>query len=521
MKKFAAIIAAGLLAISGAVGLAACSGGGNGGSSDTVQYIVYTGGGSLDGAVRIKNKVDEYVFDKLGFHVELNYVPYTEYSTKLGLKLNTNEYFDMCYIGSLLTGNPYSLRASEGYFKDITEDIPKYAPDIYNSLSADVWNAARVNGKIYGVVNEQIFARSTGVAIDKTVVKALRDGGYDLTQENIDKNRITYIEVINKAMEYIKNNPEISPNGKVPQSTLILGNPYDDIFMQNYSFDSLGTASEYPGVIRATAKENASTVINQYETEEFKEFAEFCMSMHQKGYIPDGKTVDITENQRVRLTGTYQPGCESDLYTQVGREFEQFRFGVPMLTTNNVTSSVTAISVNSTKTDKCLKLLNLLYTDKTLYNLLAMGEERAEYNWTKGEMENDEGVMEEYDYIEYIPGNGYSIYSDWAFPTMFNAYRKIFQPADMADRIKTLNKEAFVSIGNGFAFVPSKSVAKYQSDCGREIDIVIKQLLNGTFQSGITAETLVENLNAKLRANGLDKILAEKQAKFDEYLANK
>ena len=519
MKRLAAVIIAGLIAASGVLGMAACSGGS--GSSDTVQYIVYTGGGSLDGAVRIKNKVDEYVYEKLGFHVELNYLPYTEYSAKLGLKLNTNEYFDMCYIGSLLTGNPYSLRASEGYFKDITDDLPKYAPDIYNSLSADVWQAAKVNGKIYGVVNEQIFARSTGVAIDKEVVKALRDGGYDLSQKNIDENGVTYIEVINKAMEYIKGNPEISPNGKVPQSTLILGNAYDDIFMQNYSFDSLGTSSAYPGVIRARAKENVSAVINQYETEEFGEFAAFCMSMHEKGYIPDGKTVDITENQRVRLTGTYQPGCESDLYTQIGREFELFRFGTPMLTTNNVTSSVTAISVNSKNTDKCLKLLNLLYTDKTLYNLLAMGEERAEYNWTKGEMENAEGVMEEYDYIEYIPGNGYSIYSDWAFPTMFNAYRKIYQPADMAEQIRKINREAFVSVGNGFAFVPSKSVAKYQSDCGREIDIAIKQLLNGTFRSGITAEEFVNGLNEKLKTNGLDKILAEKQAKFDEFLAEK
>ena len=517
MKKLFAIILATFITVCGAFAWAGCS---DKTDSDTVQYIVYTGGGSLDGATRIKNEVDKYVYEKLGFHVELTYVPYTEYSTKLGLKLNTNEYFDMCYIGSLLTGNPYALRASEGYFKDITDILPTYAPDIYGSLSQDIWNAAKVGGKIYGVINEQIFARSTGVAIDKEVVKALRDGGYNLTQEYIDENGITYAEVINKAMEYIKGNPEISPDGKVPQSTLILGNPYDDIFMQNYSFDSLGTASEYPGVIRAAAETGSTTVINQYETAEFKEFAGFCISMHEKGYIPDGKTVDITENQRVRLVGTYQPGCESDLYTQIGREFELFRFGTPLLTTNNITSSVTAISVNSTKADKCLKLLNLLYTDKTLYNLLAIGQERAEYNWTKGEMENAEGVLEEYDYIEYIPGNGYSIYSEWAFPTMFNAYRKIYQPADMVRQIRNINETALVSPGNGFAFVPSKSVAKYQQDCGREIDIALKQLLNGTFQTGISADDFIKNLNDKLKTNGINEIIAEKQSKFNEWLAS-
>lgn len=519
MKKFLALLSAALMLVCGTLTVTGCSGGN--GESEAVQYVVYTGGGSLDGATRIKNAVDDYVYEKLGFHVELTYIPYTEYSTKIGLKLNTDEYFDMCYMGSLLSGNPYALRASEGYFKDITDLLPTYAPDIYNALSQDVWNAAKVNGKIYGVINEQIFARSTGVAIDKDVVKALRESGYTLTQEYIDRNNITYVEVINKAMEYIKNNEEISPNGKVPQSTLILGDPYNDIFMQNYGFDSLGSASEYPGVIRATATTGSTTVINQYDTPEFKEYVSFCMSMHQKGYIPDGKSVDITENQRVRLVGTYQPGCESDLYTQIGREFEQFRFGTPLLTTNNITSSVTAIYTRSNKADKCLKLLNLMYTDKTFYNLMALGEEGSEYTWTSGEMENAEGVMEEYDYIEYISGNGYSIYSDWAFPTMFNAHRKIFQPSDMVSQIKEINNNAVVSPGNGFAFVPEKSIAKYQQDCGREIDIALKQLLNGTFTSGISVDDFVKNLNDKLKTNHIDDIISAKQTKFNEYLANK
>lgn len=506
----------------GVVSLATCAfggcAGGNKGKSDTVSFIVYTGGGSLDGSTRIKQAVDEYVYEKEGFHVELNYLAYTEYSTKLGIMLNANEYFDMCYIGSLLTGNTYSYRASEGYFKDITSLLPEYAPDLYNSLSADVWNAAKVDGKIYGVVNEQIFARSVGVAIDKEVLAAMKAEGYDLTQEKIDSENLSYATVIDEVMSYIKNDATISKNGVVPTSTLILGDAYNDIFMQNYSFDSLGAMSTYPGVIKATGTESEQkTVVNQYATAQFKEFAQFCMDMHNKGYIPENqRDVDITENQRVRLCGCYQPGTESDLYTQVGREFELFRFGTPLLTTNNITSSMTAIHRNSDKADKCLKLLNLLYTDSYLYNLLAIGQEGAEYRWKTGLLDG-----EEYEYIEYIPGSGYQPFSDWSLPTMFNAYRKIKQPANMAEQIRTINAEATVSIGNGFTFVPNRDIAAKQSNCSREIDIVITQLVNGTFDKTKSADEIISALNAKLANNGLNDILAAKQEQFNAFLSNK
>lgn len=488
---------------------------------DTVQYIVYTGGGNIDGANRVKEQVNKYVEEKLGFKVELTYNPYTSYSEKLGLKFNSNEYFDMCYTASLLTGNPYSLRASEGFFKDITNELPEYAPNLYQSLDSKIWDAAKVDGKIYGVINEQIFARCVGVAIDKEIVKDLSIDGKPLTQANIDENGWTYEKVITAAMEMIKNDPAISQNGVVPQSTLILGDTYDELFLQNYSFDNLGTATTYPGVIRATAATDNTKVINQYDTPEFKQFVQFCMNMYEKGYLRKDQTVDITENQRVRLCGTYRPGAESELYIQVGREFEQFRFGTPLLTTSNITSSMTAISANSTKVDKCLKLLDLMYTDKEFYNLIAVGEEGAEYVWTSGEMENEEGVMEEYEYIEYIPGNTYMIYADWAFPTIFNAYRKIFQPADLVERIRKINNEAAVSPANGFAFIPSRSVSNYQRDCDREISIVIQQLLKGTYSSESTADSIVADLNTKLQANGLSDILAEKQSKLDAFLAAK
>ncbi len=514
MKKLKKLMVC-LLAMLITVTSVAFIGCGNRGSSNSISYIMITGGGALDGAPRIKKEVNKIVQEKLGFEVDITYLSQGEYAQKMNLKFGTNEYFDMCYMGSLVQGCSYALQASKGYFADITEALPEYAPDIYNALSADVWNAAKLDGKIYGVINEQSFARSVGVAIDKEVLAGLKAQGYELTQERIDNEGLTYIEVINKAMEYIKADPEMAPNGNIPTTTLVIGHAYDDIFMQNYGFDSLGTETTYPGVIKAVGNDTEQkTVINQYETPEFLEFAEFCMDMHAKGYIPeDQRRVDITENQRVRLVGCYQPGCEADLYITIGREFEQFRFGTPLLTTSNVTSSVSAISVNSKNVDKCLKFLNLLYTNKELYNLLAIGQEGAEYKWETGVLNG-----EEYQYISYIKGSNYLLNTDWSMPTMFNAYRKIKQPEDMVSQIKGINSTATVSRGNGFTFIPSRSVASYQDDCAREIDTVITQLINGTYDKTKTARQIVDALNSKLDDNGLNDILTEKQQKYNAFL---
>ena len=72
MKKLALkLTSAVLLATTafGVLGMAAC-GSGNKADDNTIRYVVYTGGGSLDDAHRIYNKVDSIVYEKLGFHVE-------------------------------------------------------------------------------------------------------------------------------------------------------------------------------------------------------------------------------------------------------------------------------------------------------------------------------------------------------------------------------------------------------------------------------------------------------------------
>lgn len=511
MKKTVSLILALLMIVCVAGSMTGCGKDGKGGSSsgsDTIRYIVFSSGGSLEDASRIESAVNKIVKEKLGFSVDFDFLGYDDYSQKLGLYMGSDENFDMCFTGSILTGLTYSNRASEGYFADITSLLPKYAPDLYKSMPSDIWEAAKINGKIYGVINEQIFARSVGLCIDSEVAQAI-----GLTQEKIDAEGLTYRECINMAMEYIASNSTISPNGKVPSTTLVIGDAWMDIFMQNYALDSFASDAVVPGIIEAG--KDSKTVINQYESDYFKEFAEFCAEMYTKGYITKEQANNpITANQRVRITGTYKPGSESDLYNTVGRKFTQFRFGTPLLTTSSVTSSMTAIYTKSKNVEKCLQFMNLMYTDKDLYNLVALGEEDLDYKWKQDVDENGE----KYEYVSYVKTSKYKLNTDWSVGTEFNTYRKYLQSATVVEDTEKLNSESKKSLAFGFSYVPDKDINSAVSSCYAIAKNYMNQFLNGTYDASKTIDEIIAQLNGELKSNGVEKIIQSKQKKLDNFL---
>lgn len=509
MKRKIALLLAGLMMFGTVSALSGCGSKEAGkGGSDTIRYLIYSSGGTLDDSDRIEAAVNKIVEAELGFSVDMEFLGYNDYTNKLGLYMGSNEQFDMCYTGSILTGLTYSDRASQGYFADITDKLPEYAPDLYQSMSEEVWDAARIDGKIYGVINEQIFARSVGLCIDSEVVAAI-----GLTQEKIDSEGLTYKDCINMAMEYIAGNEAISPNGKVPSTTLVIGDAWSDIYMQNYALDSLGSDALVPGIIEAG--EDSTKVINQYESEYFKEFAQFCMDMYAKGYIDKAQANNpITANQRVRITGTYKPGVESELYNSIGRKFTQFRFGTPLLTTSNVTTSMTAIYTQSKNVDKCLQFMNLMYTNKELYNLVALGEEDLDYKWKQDVDAN--GEM--YDYISYVKTSKYKLNTDWSVGTEFNLYRKYLQSDTVVADTKKLNTESKKSPAYGFTYIPDKDVNTSISSCYSIADNYVKQFLNGTYDATKTADEIVKELNEQLNKNGASEIVKSKQSQLDKFL---
>lgn len=508
MKRFLSVIMTVIMAVA-TLSVATFGFGCGGSDPNTVKYIIYTSGGNIDGSERIAEAFDQEVYEKLGFHVELEYLGFNTYSQQLSLYQETKADFDMCFTGSIIADLPYSENAVDGYFADITNDLPVHAPELYASMESSVWDAAKINGKIYGVINEQIFARSVGLSIHKDVAEAI-----GLTQEKIDTQNVTYRQAIIDAMEYIKASPEYGAVGEVPSTTLVIGKAWEDIFMQNYSLDALGTSAYYPGIIEA-GEDGSTTVFNQYTSKYFKEFADFCREMYERGYMTTQQASNpITTNQRVRITGTYKPGEEPSLKNAIGVDFIQFRFGDPLLTTSSVTTSMTAINANSKKVDKCLKLLNAIHTDAELYNLLALGMENIDYTWATGYEDDDS----EYQYIIYSKHQNanYKLNTDWSVGKEILAYRKEGQSATVVQEVKALNANSRKSSAYGFTYQPKTVSSARLADTYRIANNYITKFLNGTYNSEMTNQEIIDEMVGQMTyAND---IIAEKQSQLNAFL---
>ena len=85
-----------------------------------------------------------YSAQKIGVVVDLELQP----SEMINLIMASGEYYDIIYTCEWL--NRYDTAAGKGLFYDITDLLPKAAPQLYDVIG-DYWEAAELDGRIYGV----------------------------------------------------------------------------------------------------------------------------------------------------------------------------------------------------------------------------------------------------------------------------------------------------------------------------------------------------------------------------------
>ncbi|MFD2615115.1 ABC transporter substrate-binding protein [Paenibacillus gansuensis] len=162
------------------------------------------------------------------------------------------------------------------------------------------------------------------------------------------------------------------------------------------------------------------------------------------------------------------------------------------------------ISKTSKNPERTLMLINLLNTDKYLYNLICSGIEGKHYT-KKDDL-----------YIEPIKDSGYAPNVDWVFGNQFNAYLKPGQSQDVWERTVTLNDSALVAASYGFS-VNQESIKS---------EIANVQATKEEFQlaletGAVEPKDLLPKFIDKLKASGQDKIDKETTAQWEAFLKEK
>lgn len=372
--------------------------------------------------------------------------------------------------------------------------LDTYAPELKAQLSEEGWSAASVNGEIMAIPNEQIWAGANTLYLRKDYVD----------KYNFDYTAVDSLDDLTPFFEMIK--------ADEPDQFMMMMNMSHGIydFVTSYlGFDTLcGTL--VPGAIEY--KKGDLNAINQFATPQVQELYELMYEWNQKGFIrKDARTYSGTMDDM--LAGQYVATIEtngnpsSEMYIENywnGREVYVIELSQPLLKTSGIVATMNAISRTSKHPEMAVQFLNLVNTDKELYNLIIHGIEGTHY-----ERIDDT-------YIRIMENSAYNPANDWIYGCQWNADLKEGQAADLWEQTIAINNSAVASPALGFAFDSTPVQTEIAS-----VSAVVAEYQTALDSGNLDPAVGLPEFLEKLDNAGCQTIIDELQAQLDAWAAAK
>lgn len=444
-----------------------------------VNLIWYLRGSTPKNAASVTAKANEIIKEKINATVDFKFVEPGDYDQRMQLIMAAAEPFDIAWTSNW--SNNYVSNVNKGAFLALDEYLDQF-PQLKQSMPEKVWEAAQVNGKTYGVFNYQILTLPKAFSFRKDMVENYQ---LDLTSIKAMSDLTPIFETI-KAKE-----PEVVP--------LKFGVPDLGIEMEGAVLPSVESFLVDP----------ATWEVGSYywTRDEIMKYYELMREWYNKGFFPQNVATVSEGDQTLSKAGklfaefaNYKPGVEAELEAKMGYEVVVVQMApAPML--GKLTSTLNAISRTSKNPEKALALLELVNTDKELYNLLTFGIENQDYK--KIGDNRIEKIDDTYQFDAWQLGN------------QFNAYLLPGQPDDVWEQTKQLNETAKVNPLSDFSFdrTPVENELVQINAIYKEYIVILKNGLDDPANS-------VQRFKEKLKLAGEDKVRAEIQKQLDEWRKN-
>jgi putative aldouronate transport system substrate-binding protein len=435
----------------------------------------------------VQDEINKITKEKINTTVKILPISIGAWQQQMNLMSSSGEKLDT-YIA---IGSTYQNDVTAGKVIALDSLLDKEGKDVKALFDADYLNSAKINGKIYGVPPLKDYSTGTpGIAMRKDLVDKYK----------IDVTSIKNINDLDRVFKTIKDNePTITP----------LGVGIATASEQYFTYDKLGDRfGVLPGF------DNNLKVVNYYETTEYEDLLKKFNSWFKAGYInKDAATVQINSRELVKADKAFsflfsnRIGALEAESRLIGKEM----VFVPLIpnayaTSSDVLSGLWTISANSTNPQRTMLFLNLMYTDPRIANLLLWGVEGKHYVLgADNTVDFPPGIDAKtvgYSNVEWLIGNGFITY---------------LHKTSLADRWKLTqesNKKVIKSKALGFTF-NSEPVKNEVTSLNNVISQYKRALETGTIDP---AEKLPE-FRSKLKAAGIDKVIAEKQKQLDAWAA--
>ncbi|MBP1965343.1 ABC transporter substrate-binding protein [Paenibacillus aceris] len=441
----------------------------------------------------VNDELNRIIGPEIHATVKLNMIDLGNYDQKMNFMIASGESFDLAFTSTWV--NNYYQNVAKGAYVAIDDLLEKYGPKTKAGVPDYIWNAAKVNGKLYGVINYQVMATSYGFDVQKELADKYHfDWKNAKTFEDLDP----YLDAVKKG----------EPN-KIPLEY----STTSDLFVGAaplYGFDIIGD-QKMPGWVRLNDKD--FKVVNQYETPEFKKLIAQSRKWYEKGYFRKdaATTKEIAVDRKAARYAMAMPAYQTNDSTEdsfsdkglkaiTGVEWYRKRFTKPIITTDRAAATITAISRTSKNPDRAMMFLELMNSDPQVANLLNFGIEGKHYKKISDTR------------IERIKDSGYDPNFPWVFGNNLILWNTENDEPDNPEKWDLLNKSSDLSPILGFTF-NMEAVKSEIAQCQVVIDQYLSALTTGTADPDKIQPEFID----KLKKSGVDKVIAEKQKQLDEW----
>lgn len=460
-----------------------------------VSFFDWTGAPA--GLERVNAAISEHTRETLGLDVELMIIDSAAYSENIKLMLSSGEQVDVFST----CGPGYMTCVNNGYALDLEEDglFEKYAAGIRDTVREEYLDACRVGGILYGIPPIKDYAIQTAaVCVGTEYLDAI---GFDY--EGAAKDALGYVkgdwDMVNDIFSQIH---EAFPDKYVMAIQ-------DNALSQGSSVDPIG--GDYYGSL--LDPQNSLAVENVYESDLFREWCQRAYDWNQAGYISKDAMTDKTGASAKVKSGAYmammacsKPGYQTQITGECGRPMTVIDVGESFMSSSSVSSFPWCVNQSTEDPAAAVQVLDALYTDGVLEDLMCWGQEGVEY------VVNEDQTIQ---YAEGVDANNSEYYPNvlWMMPNPYVAHVWTGDPLDIGQQMSDFNDNCpNKSKALGFTWDNSDYSSEYTA-----LTNAYDQYAGMAIYGFVEPEQGISDLNNALKEAGLEKYMAAKQEALDAW----